>query len=205
MRIFLLSVTLVITCIVMASAASDELRIVRAEPQIDTKLNGEVSTKLFLSDGTNMIVPLVRVKGIKVLKAPDGTPYVLLSGATCTECDMNDSIYLVPRGVKGSGNDLPRYSYPGTLKTYDADELVEKSRMFYGHCFSKEKNVVVWFSEYLGTDRKWHKINSLLRLENEGPVFSELSEPGGNIKNVLKRAKSGACKELRGIDGHTEP
>lgn len=174
-----------------------ELRITKVVPAHEH--NGTLVT---LSDGTNAVVPLVRVEAIAVLKTPSGKLRLLLSGATCTECDMNQSIYLLPLNPKAE--EPPRYAYPGTLKTYDTGELVEKSRMFYGQCLSGT-DAVVWFGEYLGEDNKWHKNNSVLWVKDSGMEFSELAPSAGNLKSVLQRIKQGTCKELPGIDGYTEP
>jgi hypothetical protein len=159
-------------------------------------------TLVILSDGLNVVVPLVRIEPIAVLKTPSGKPRLLLSGATCTECDMNQSIYLLPLDLKTG--EPPRYSYPGTLKAYDTGELVEKSRMFFGQCLS-EANAVVWFGEYLGEDNKWHKSDSILWVKDSEAVLSNLSSSEGNLNTVLLRIKRGVCTELPGVDGNTEP
>ena len=183
--------------VVAVTANAAEQRITKVMP--DTERN---QTLITLSDGLKVVVPLVRVEPIAVLKTSSGKPRLLLSGATCTECDMNQSIYLLPLDVKAV--EPPRYSYPGTLKAYDTGELVEKTRMFFGQCLS-ETNAVVWFSEYLGEDNKWHKSDSVLWAKDSGTEFSKLSPSEGNLNTVLPRIKRGICKELPGTDGYTEP
>ncbi len=192
-----MGIALAALLVAAGAVGAAELRITKIAP--DGNL---IQSQVTLSDGTTVLVPLVRVKPIAVLRAPSGKPQLLLSGATCTECDMNQSIYLVQFDFKG--RDLPRYSYPGTLKTYDTQELVQKARMFYGQCFSTA-DVVVWFLEYLGDDQKWHTSNSALRAKDEGAIFSKLSPLEGSLDAVVQRTKAGLCKELPGTHGHTEP
>ncbi len=179
------------------AVASSDLRIVQLTP-----VAAAIQTHVILSDGTDVLVPLVRVEPVAVLRTQSGKPQLLLSGATCTECDMNQSVYLVP--INGKTKGLPRYSYPGTFKTYDTQELVEKTQMFFGRCLSTSDDVVVWFSEYFGDDRKWHKSYSVLRAKDEGPVFSELPLSKGSRDAVVGRTNSGLCKELPGTDGYME-
>lgn len=170
-----------------------------------TKKEDKMLTLVMLSDGTKFEVPLVRVKGIAVFRTPGGAPYLLLSAATCSECDMNQSIYIVPQKITVSGHYLPRNSYPGEFKTYDTGKLVRKIRMFYGRCLPEAMDVVIWYDKYLDKDNQWNVLEYVSRLTNDGPILSDLTGSNGMLKNVLARVDNEECYELPGVHGTTEP
>lgn len=155
-----------------------------------------------LSDGTSFSVPLERLKPIAILRTPSNEPRFLMSGADCTECDMNISIYVL-KPMDQSGL-LPRSEYPGKLKDYETGKLVQKTRMFYGQCLT-ENDSVVWSMDYVGEDSKWHHQDSTMLMENDKLEVKELPKSRFKLKSVLEKVSSGVCKELNGIDGMTEP
>ena len=181
------------------ASAAPAVTIVRVVPN-----DADLSTAIELSDGTKIIYPLARVKGIAVLRAQSGKPFILLSGAHCIECGMNESIYVLRIKEGLYARALPRYSYPGKWTTYDTGEPSEKSRMFYGRCLSEPLDVVVWYAEYRRVDGGWQPLNSVIRVLNTGPEFIELNGPNTEISGVLQRVKAGVCKELPGVEGKTE-
>lgn len=181
------------------AAAAPAATIVRVVPN-----DADLSTAIELSDGTKIIYPLVRVKGIAVLRAPSGKPFILLSGAHCIECGMNESIYVLRIKEDLYARALPRYSYPGKWTTYDTGEPLETSRMFYGRCLSEPLDVVVWYAAYHRVDGGWEPLNSVIRVLDTGPEFRELNGPNTEISGVLQRVKAGTCKELPGVEGKTE-
>ena len=185
-----------LTALWLNSASSEELKVTR----IQSAPNSHES-QITISNGQVISVPLVRIKPIAFLKTSSGEPRLLLSGADCTECDMNDSIYLI--ALKDQPGNLARSVYPGNLKAYETGKLVEKHRMFYGHClFDKES--VAWLSRYMGEDYKWHVQNSVIYVGegNDEPVLLELKNAS---EIIAKRVSSHECVELKGIDGFTEP
>jgi hypothetical protein len=153
------------------------------------------------ANGRSYKVPLYRTEPITVLRGEDGVAYLLTVGADCVMCDEHNTLRFFLLGGKelvGSGK---RHSYPGTLKDYESSELVSKTRTFYGRCLSDKSDVVVWFTEYLGDDDKWHRASTVARVSKGGEVETE----GASLVAVTDRAKAGACKELPGTEGTTEP
>ena len=155
-----------------------------------------------LSNGASFSVPLERLKLIAILRTPTGVPRLLMSGADCTECDMNTSIYVL-KPIDQSGM-MPRSEYPGKLKNYETGKLVQKTRMFYGKCLSSNDSLV-WSIDYVGEDNKWHHQDSAMHITDEKLEIKELSATSFNFKSVINQLNSGDCKELSGIDGMTEP
>ncbi len=179
------------------AADSRELKITKI-----TSTPNSGKSQLSFSNGVVVSYSLERIKPIAVLRTPSGSPRILLSGADCTECDMNESIYLLP--LENQTGILPRSAYPGNLKAYDTGELVEKHRMFYGSCLSNEDSVV-WFSDFVGDDNKWHHQNSVIHVKDSGSDLVDLLPSEGTFKSILEHVANGECKELKGIDGTTEP
>jgi hypothetical protein len=120
-------------------------------------------------------------------------------------CDERTSlrIYLIRRTeLKSSGK---RYEYPGTLKDYESNKPVQKTRFFYGRCVNDAGDVAVWFEESVGEDGKWLKAQSIVRLSESGEALARLEPLEGSLTSVLKNVRGHSCKELPGIDGSTEP
>ena len=179
------------------AADSQELQVTKI-----TSIPNSGKSQLSFSNGVVVSYSLERIKPIAVLRTPSGSPRILLSGADCTECDMNESIYLL--SLENKTGILERSAYPGNIKAYDTGELVEKHRMFYGRCLSNEDSVV-WSSDFVGDDNKWHHQSSVIHVRDSGADLAELPPSEGTIKSILKRVANGDCKELKGIDGTTEP
>ena len=172
-------------------------RVPRSEPTIG---DFEDVTVRF-ANGRSYKVPLYRTEPVAILRGEGGVPYLLAVGADCVMCDEHNTLRFFVLGEKELVASRKRHSYPGTLKDYESLELVSKTRAFYGRCLTDKSDVVVWFTEYLGEDDKWHKASTVARVSKGGEVETE----GASFKVVSDRTKMGACKELPGIDGTTEP
>ncbi|MEE9543211.1 MAG: hypothetical protein V3V95_05465, partial [Thermodesulfobacteriota bacterium] len=100
---------------------------------------------------------------------------------------------------------LPRNSYPGEFKAYDTGKLARKIRMFYGRCLPEAMDVVVWYGKYLDENNRWNAVEYIVRLTNDGPIESDLTDSNRMLKNVLARVNNNKCYELTGVHGTTEP
>jgi hypothetical protein len=157
------------------------------------------------SNGRAYEIPLYRAEPIAVLHGSDGTPFLLASGADCTECDENKTLRFFVLGEKDMRGSGRRHTYPGSLTDYMSPRRMEKTRTFYGRCLNEPSDVVVWFQEYIGEDDKWHKASSVARMARDGDTLAKLTEKQANLSSVVARVKGGACTEISGIDGTIEP
>lgn len=205
------AIALAASLLIAVSAAAgtpavEQWRIAKVEHVAKESALGQYEeVTVHFTNGHAYAIPLYRATPIAVLTGIDGTPFLLVSGADCTECDENNSLrFFVLGGEKliGSGK---RYTYPGALTDYMSPQLMEKTRTFYGRCLSKQSDVVLWFQEYLGEDGKWHKINSVARVTKDGDTLVELTGSEASLSSVEARTKADTCTELPGIDGTTEP
>jgi hypothetical protein len=161
------------------------------------------TTQLTSAAGVSLSVPLSEVQALAVLKSPNGVESVLLSGRSCTECDENRSLYLVPMAYR-TGT-LLRYDYPGKLSARDSGKTVQRVRAFYGACTGGGKDSLVLLMSFLGADGHWHRTNSVLYpAEIPGRVNNPL-ELKTTVAAIEQRVKTGACHELPSLDQRSEP
>ncbi|WP_160154425.1 hypothetical protein [Microbulbifer sp. ALW1] len=92
-----------------------------------------------------------------------------------------------------------RFSYPGQYRDYLTKELVEKTRMFYGHCHENSP-ALLWLTEYR-TEKGWVKEEYLLVFRDEGVEhrYNQSRQPS------IYYIKNERCRELPGISVTTEP
>ncbi|WP_139169379.1 hypothetical protein [Microbulbifer yueqingensis] len=155
-----------------------------------------------LSSGRTLETGLAEARLVAELGA-----FAVIAGRSCIACDENTSIYLhriSPRDKRVSaGRESPatpeRYTYPGDYRDYLSEELVEKTRLFYGQCYEGQA-ALLWLSEYR-VEGDWQKDEFLIVFRDGGMEerYNEGRQPG--------RLHTGHadCRELPGIDAETEP
>jgi hypothetical protein len=187
---------LVLVCFA-AAALADGSETISVSPAPDGK-----STQLTSPAGT-LVVPLLEVQALAVLKSPSGVPSVLLSGRSCTECDENRSLYLVPLAYRDGK--LLRYDYPGKLIDRDNGKTVQRVRGFYGDCAGTAKDSVVLMLSFKGADGHWHRTNSVLYPSDIPGQLENPLELKATRAAIEQRVKAGACHELPGLTQRSEP
>jgi len=167
---------------------------------------GEVDRAVVvLSNGRRLKLPLFRAKPLAVLTAVDGSNFLLAEGASCTMCDEPTTLGFLPIGPGELESSGKRYPYPGRLRDFETNKLVQKIRFFYGRCVSEPGDVAVWFEEHVGGDAKWRKVNSIVRLSKKGESLTKMEPSDGSLASVQRNVRGNFCKELAGLDGSTEP
>lgn len=185
---------------------SGGLEIVRVEHYKETEqfLPEPVDRiSVVLSNGRALKVPLYAASAISILTAPDGSQFLLAAGSDCTMCDEGKGIRFFPLGRGELQAPKERYTYPGILKDYMSQKLVQKARVFHGRCLDEPGDLVVWMTEYVGDDAKWQKATEVARLAKTGETLAQDNRI--SIEPILKRVATHECKELPGIVGTTEP
>lgn len=129
--------------------------------------------------------------------------YAIIAGRRCVDCDENLSIYIrriAPRrGGEDTDSGANRYTYPGRYRDYLSEELVEKTRVFYGRCHGNEP-ALLWLSEYRGAGG-WIKSEYVIVF---GAAGLEHRYHEGRQPSIFYIEDS-RCVELPGIDAETEP
>lgn len=159
------------------------------------------AVELRLSGGRTLETGLAEARLIAELGS-----FAVVAGRSCIACDENTSIYLHrvrAAGAPGAAEEpqaVPdRYTYPGHYRDYLSDELVEKTRLFYGRCYEGQP-ALLWLTEYR-LDGGWAKEEFLI-VFRDGKMelrHNEGRQPGRFHINHAR------CRELPGIDAETEP
>ncbi|WP_444921062.1 hypothetical protein ACJJID_00715 [Microbulbifer sp. CnH-101-G] len=132
--------------------------------------------------------------------------YAIMAGRHCIDCDENLAIYIrrIARhgdveGTDQTGAEADRYTYPGKYLDYMTKKLVEKTRMFYGHCYEGQPSLL-WLTEYRSGDT-WVQSEYLILLGDEGLEHRYVE---GQQPSVFQ-LESADCKELPGALMEMEP
>lgn len=167
------------------------------------------SDRKIIDFGSNLRLEtdLFEVAYIGRLQAKSKSPYIVLSGKGCTQCDMNTSIYIhsPSDGPLVGGEMAPRYSYPGRVFYYEDNSLVEESRLFLGECLTGLGPVAAWFTKSKNDAGEWEE--SLFAAEVRGDSLARrtLGVPGPYIAQVNAAVAEGRCREVPGRDMLSEP
>ncbi len=164
-------------------------------------------THIKFKNGKEFRTNIKEFKLLATIITDENIPFLLFSGRDCTECDANTSIYIHSplEGYLDGGGGKNSYTYPGKLYYYEDNSLLRKDRLFYGNCLSKTKKNVVWYTNYLGEDNKWHDqvfVVNFLNTKRENKAY----EPYHSLlEKTLDYVKQGLCKEIPGIEMSSEP
>ncbi|MCO1333190.1 hypothetical protein MO867_02445 [Microbulbifer sp. OS29] len=144
------------------------------------------------------------LKEAKLISELNG--YAIVAGRHCLDCDENLAIYLYRTGRADEGvsadkirTDTERYTYPGRYLDYMSKKLVEKTRMFYGHCYEGQPSLL-WLTEYSNGDR-WVKSEYLILIADEGLKHRYIEHQQPSVFYI----ENPECIELEGFMMELEP
>jgi hypothetical protein len=158
------------------------------------------------SDGRHFTTTLFEVQVMGQLPAKNKSPFLILAGRGCQQCDANVSIYIhsPSDGPMQEEDKQPRYSFPGKQTYYlDGTPLFE-SRMFWGRCLPAHEYGVVWFQRGKEEDSTWKPGVYFVEIVGD-ELHREFLEPLPTIDVTLQRVREGNCQELPGRDMTSEP
>jgi hypothetical protein len=148
-----------------------------------------------------------RPRLIAELPVPGSQPFLVFSGFGCDECDININIFI--RSASDGPIERPemdsRHVYPGTYRTYDTNELVQRVRTFVGRCTTSSDYGVVWFLETKLEDGTWHNGTYLAQVEGEKLALRPDPEPSLSLAAAQAAVAKRACREIPGKNLTTEP
>ena len=161
-------------------------------------------TEIEFNGGHTVKTDIVEFKLMDFIKSKSNNKFIIYTGRTCTECDMSTSIYINAISHKQYSS-KSRYGYPGKLMYYLDNSLIEESRMFYGECTKLKDPTIIWYTRYLGDDKKWH--NAVYDIDFKGT--EAIKNPNTISYETLSKTeqfvKSGKCVEVEGRESHSEP
>jgi hypothetical protein len=177
-----------------------------AVERIEVSAEGEQGT-IILADGMRFTTSLFEVSVLGILPRVGRSPYLILAGNGCRECDAHRSIYVhsPSDGPMANEGSQVRYAYPGREFTYDTRELIYQSRMFVGDCLTQFDNTVVWFERSLHEIGTWNAGVYVVQSTPEGLVSRRLDVSEASIEQVEDRVTHRRCREIPGKDYDSEP
>lgn len=150
---------------------------------------------------------LYELRYLGLLKSEKKQPFLVMAGRGCNECDANTSIYIhSPSDGPMEGEAAQRrYSYPGKSKYYATGKLVEKTRAYIGTCIPGGQEGVAWYMQSIDKKGKWQSRFFIVKVTADAIEEKYLSNPEKKLNETLRLVRQGMCKELKGVDGYTEP
>ena len=158
---------------------------------------------LLFKNGLSFETGLYEIEYIGQISCDKKAPFLIYSGRDCDKCDANIAIYIhsPSDGTLAIQNGQNRYEYPGALKFYEDNRLLQTSRAFFGQVLDNVTGVI-WFTK----DNSNKKPDSiyLIRLDN-GLLKDTSFVSQGTIEKTLMFAGQGLCKEIPGRELTSEP
>lgn len=162
------------------------------------EVSDSTHTSIVFTNGRRLELPLrdVSVHAHLVGQAP--APWVLISGWSCRDCDVEEQVFAVRADTSLGEEWPPHYSFPGELTLGITDSAVFRSRLYVGACLDSLPSAAVWAQEardsLTGT---WTRSAHLLvprrqLVDTVVPLTSALEE------NLRRSVESGGCREVPG-------
>ena len=175
---------------------------------VDNDPRNRRTSALVLADGQRFQTTLYQVKVLTELRTERKVPYIVMVGRGCVNCDANNSIYVhsPSDGPMQDEGHQPRYSYPGRLLSYlDGKTPVSEIRLFIGACMAGHNDALVWYVRERDDKGKWLSSVLVVHVEGDKPVETLLKTNLPAIDSALQKVRQGSCREIPGVDGHSEP
>ncbi|MFA6023588.1 MAG: hypothetical protein WC781_05860 [Candidatus Pacearchaeota archaeon] len=178
------------------------LLILIVKPKQEWIFDKIVGQTIYFSNDKQFKIDLYDLKYIGQLQIKNKTPYFILAGRSCQDCDENISIniYSPYNGLLKNNGMLTRYSYPGKEYDYIDHKLLFESRMFYGNCFKKGENSVVWVQKQLNDENNFEANTFILEIVKDNIQETILKDDLSLLDELIKN-----CNELSGIESVSEP
>jgi hypothetical protein len=201
-KCIILLVLLLYAPFLFADDSGWRVRSIKTFYNTDVSFLWPINTEIEFVNGHVAKTEVIEFIFIDSLEA-SGHHFLIYTGRTCTECDMHTSIYISDASESNLAS--KRYTLPGKIYSYEDNFLLQESRMFYGECLKIGEPTVVWYSNYLGVDNKWHKEAYDVDF-NEGKVLKNKSNISyENIFVTEALVKDSKCHELAGTRQTSEP
>jgi hypothetical protein len=157
-------------------------------------------------DGHQVVTTLFGVKVIGQLPASKKSPYLILAGRVCKECDANVSIYIhsPADGPLRPESSQPRYSYPGKVRYYMDGSPLSEARMFWGRCLPSLGPGIVWYQHDKQEDGTWKRSVYIVEVIGDSLNGRFLDRPP-RVQTTLQLVRAGQCQEVPGEDMTSEP
>ncbi len=160
---------------------------------------------LLFKNGRSFETGLFELEYIGQIPVDKKAPYLIYSGRDCNGCDANISIYVhsPSDGSLAVERGQNRYEYPGTLKYYEDNRVLQTSKAFYGQVLPNVVGIL------------WHISGNSLTKKGPGTIYLVRFENGSRkdtsfvsefaLGQTIILARKGLCKEIPGREFTSEP
>ena len=134
------------------------------------------------------------------------TPYLVLAGRSCNQCDANTTIYIhsPSDGPMQTESKQPRYAYPGR-ELENGSVPIYEARTFVGNCLPGYDNSVVWHQRSRAKNGRWVPSVFIVSVKSDSLTSTKLERGLPPVSVSLQQVAAGRCLEIKGIDQGTEP
>jgi hypothetical protein len=178
-------------------AKSDPWRVVST---INAKADQEPIATIRFANGHLLTPHLYHPAVIGTLPSAGATPYLVLDGIECTECDATArSVYVGdPRAwPKDFSKDGWAVGYPSRNYSASGGKLMSWSRVFIGRCLSENPGVVSFYSAR--EEKGWsHRADWVEVVGGRLVAHAATAEDQGvpRVAAVAKSVRAGRCREV---------
>jgi hypothetical protein len=139
--------------LVLGALSATALTAQQSVPATPIRIQDSV---ILLPNGQRWEPGLYDMKYLYTLQAPGGTPFYVLWGIGCTDCDAEYWIYILrPGQVIDSKTALIGFTFPGRDYRMGSDSANAFRRQFFGHCLKDAPSVAVQFAHEQADDSVW--------------------------------------------------
>ena len=184
---------------------SDSNQLAQSFANTDWIFDKVENGKLVFKNGRTLDTKLFELAFIGQISLDNKSPYFILSGRDCNECDANISIYIhSPNdGQLKVDHGQNRFQYPGMEKDYETESVLYISRAFYGQVLENIKGVI-WYENKLLKNGKMGRSVFLLHINN-GSLKDTTYDDNGKLRETINLLKKGKCSEITGRQYTSEP
>ncbi len=172
--------------------------------ETDSLVSGTI---LYFSNGESLATDLVAVRQLGALPAQRKAPFLVLRAVGCTNCDMNESIYIhsASDGALVAPRSERRFSAPGDLLDAETDSVIERNRFFIGHCSLNLGPLGVWFYRLRTDNGPWQDTVFVARVVDDSLHSEFASVRSIPLEQAISSVRAGRCSEVPGERRRAEP
>src|SRR6266480_2117411 len=150
-----------------------------------------------LTDGRRWEPGLYGIRHVYTLQVAGGTPFFVLNGVGCRECDGEYGLYVLRLGQRIKWlSPPPGFAYPGRHLEMMEDSANAYRRQFFGHCLPNDSSAAVQFAHEQAEDSSWVDSIRTLVPARDSLIARSYVRTDSLARLVLQLARSKQCREL---------
>ncbi len=178
------SLVLPLTTVAQSRAAAESLAIARTDDSV-----------IILTDGRRFEPGVYKIEHVYTLRVAHGTPFFLVSGIGCTDCDGVFQIYVLRPGERINWRTVHGFAYPGPDYEMGSDSADAFRRQFFGHCLPNTPSAAVQLSHEQSRDSSWVDSIRTLIPTRDSLIKRNYARTDSLAREILALARLGRCHE----------